>query len=136
MASLPIRMLSVKGPAYAKGERQFRYAKNELEKYLKKFPNQMLSDLVKMHELCSQHGSHADFVSVMLGRYGGQIEHINRTDIVFEYFQFIEDSNKYCQFYLGILIRFLYMQELFVEFWQAAGLNHDWHTQIKKNSIR
>ncbi|NUO18924.1 hypothetical protein HUU59_05695 [bacterium] len=119
---------------YTKRHREFKYAKQSIEEYLKaqSSPNLMLSDLVRMHELCSQHGSHADFIAIMNGRFGGQTIRKDRSDIRFDYFQYNNDDDLFIQSFLGMLNRFLYIQELFVEFWQTEGLNCQlWSRDIK-----
>ena len=92
----------------------------------------MASELLELHETCSEFGSHSDVssfahrVKLKDARYPG------KSTPLFQYFQFARDPNEYHALFVEPLIAYYQMLVVFkrMVLQRALGLRKSWETEL------
>ncbi|MCP4987400.1 MAG: hypothetical protein GY928_15490 [Colwellia sp.] len=98
---------------YSEGDNYFKYIKRsiqkEREKDTSKYP--LAPELIKMHEACSQFGSHADDSSLFHRFETKEIPGTNQDQNILSYFQ-IPKNHEECKFYYFVTLQTFYQMFL------------------------
>lgn len=97
--------------SYVNRDKFFQFIKSNIQKEIKKSPSNypLANDLINIHELCSEYGSHAD-ISSFIHRF--ETRETTNEDIrllLVHYFQFPRDFEEYRFYYITILRAFYSM---------------------------
>lgn len=120
---------------YIDRDKTFLFIKRHIESEIKKDPSKypLAHQLIKLHENCSQFGSHADIDSFIHRFEIIQLEEVTKVEKRVHYFQFPKDFEEYRFYYLSMLQSFYLMFKIFRVFFNRALkiINPQWELAIQ-----
>jgi hypothetical protein len=119
---------------YKAREGRFRFIKRHIAKARKADPSSypLAAELVTLHEICSEYGSHADISSFIHRVERQELGKPGKSKLLFHYFQFPRDKTEYHAYFVETLLAFYQMLLIFRPFIsaKAVGLPTDWEKEI------
>ena len=100
---------------YINRDKYFQFIKGNFEREIKKGPSKypLAHNLIKIHDACSQFGSHADIDSFFHRLETKEVPGTNQQEIFVHYFQFPRDPEEYRFYYIVTLEAFYQMFLIF-----------------------
>ncbi|MGH9959768.1 MAG: hypothetical protein ACREBC_22035 [Pyrinomonadaceae bacterium] len=123
-------------PLYKAHDSRFQFIKSYIAKVRKgdasRYP--LAVDLVALHEICSEFGSHADVSSFAYRVEMKEADHPGKSTLLFHYFQFPRDNNEYHSYFVETLLAYQQILVIFQDFVasKALGLGEGWKDEIAK----
>ena len=131
-------------PQTAKGyinrEKYFQYIKNNIQKEIIKVPSTypLAHDLINIHNLCSEYGSHADISSFIHRFETKETTNEDQRLLLLHYFQLPRDFEEYRFYYITILCSFHSMFLVFKLFLdqKLKILDSKWELTIQELGLK
>jgi hypothetical protein len=120
---------------YVNRDKYFRSVKANIQKEIQKdrsaYP--LALGLLKIHELCSQFGSHAD-ISSFFHRLDTKHQADNESEVLVRYFQYPNNIEEYRFYYLSVLQAFFLIFKIFKTFFdkQLRIIDPKWERAIEE----
>lgn len=108
-----------------------RYMENEARKDHSKYP--LAQELIKLHEMCSRFGSHADVDSFIHRLEMREIEGTKKVEQRLRYFQFPKNEKEYRFYFISMIKAFWLMFKIFYSYYekQLKIINPKWDLAIE-----
>jgi len=121
-------------PLYKNRDNRFQFIKTHISKARKNDPSHypLAAELLKLHDICSEFGSHADVSSFTHRVEIKNTGQTGKSTLRFHYFQFPRDKYEYHAYFVGTLLAFHQMLVIFRDFItsKAVGLQEGWKEKI------
>jgi len=120
---------------YFDRDKYFQFIKtniqNEIQKDSSRYP--LAHKLIKVHDICSQYGSHADISSFFYRLEIKNIPEIRSEKLLLQYFQFPKEIQQGKYYFVVILLAFLYMFIIFKKYFDSKlkVIDPSWERDIK-----
>jgi len=100
---------------YLNRDNYFQFIKSNFQREIRKDPSlyPLAHDLIKIHDVCSQYGSHSDISSFIHRLEKKEVKDKNTEILFLHYFQFPRDQEEYRFYYLITLQGFYFMFMIF-----------------------
>ena len=123
---------------YINRDKYFQFIKSNMQKEIKKNSSKypLAHELIKIHDACSEFGSHADISSFFHRLETKEVPGTDQDQLLLHYFQFPRNSEKYRFYYIVTLQAFYFMFLIFKLFLDKTLKIVDPKWEATINSLR